>query len=354
MSGQATTRQAANVTVTSATRRYGSYPGGYQIINTSLEATVWAADNPSCKSGFGTPISPGTSIVWSTDGELFLCLGSDTQSVAAGNADVVISYDVQNWQPNPIAIAAAILNSGVIVVDQPVVLNNTTILAGGTRGPYDVSRYNSIALDVESLTAANGYLEILWYTDASMSFLVATDHISWATNTNSQWSGQIPCRSAFVFFIANGVSVGNIIVASNRAIDGIQNALTYSAGGDYNLLRNEQILAANSFGTRVYVYPWYGEVDVVSLTFGGGAASDVALAFENYGNLQPVVGGDLITSTNDAQSTLSTLAGPLQFRSRVQRLGLNGQQLVLLPYNNNGVGNVTIRITVMPVPQTKG
>lgn len=358
--GSNQTRQPSNVTVFPETRRYGSYPAGYQIINTSLTATIWAADNTSCRPGQGTPISPGTSIVWNTDGDLFLCLGNDTQSVTAGTAAVVLSYDIGGWQPDPTAIAAQVLNSGVIIVDQPVKLNDTTLnyLVDPIRGPYNVSKYNSLFVTVLNELFRDGYLELQWYSNAGASTtdLLAVDHISFASSPNSLWQGQIPCRGPYVLARAFNTDIALNLVASNRACDGIQNQTPLNTGGDYGLIaRNQQVLAPNSAGTQFYTPPWFGEVDIYMYSYVGGTTStDVQLFIYNLSCTFPVnLTPDYIIGTADGDSTTVIVGGPLRFRLRKERIALNGNQIFFDVYNNSADPNVVVRTTVVPVPKSK-
>ena len=94
----------------------GSQDAPFRIINLSVDNPVWVSNNPGISGGQGTPISPGTSLQWLNPTELWAVCDSGL------TASIIVTTEIDDWQPDPVAIATAILNSGVIVVDNPTTL----------------------------------------------------------------------------------------------------------------------------------------------------------------------------------------------------------------------------------------
>lgn len=243
-----------NITVTNRVVRIQPYTPPFQIINTNLNATIWAANNPSIQPGVGTSINPGTSLEWSSPGEVFLILGNDTLSVTEGSAAVIISYDVNSWQPSPAAIAAAVINSGVLVIDKPVQLFNN----GNTSdtGALDISRYNSILLELGSNGATT--FTISWENGASNVF---QEYLYCYSPTFAIWRGALPCKGAQVQVTSNAPSSVKL-VASYRTVPAIQNQIPISFN---NLLANFSGSMPTGTGTaNLYSLPYFGEVFVTA------------------------------------------------------------------------------------------
>jgi len=134
-------QQSVVLTVGSNIVSGGSYTPPYRIINNSAKATVWISDNPGMAPGQGTVLYPGTSIGWSRDGSLYLILGDDTLSTDTGEAEIILSYDINDWQPNPVAIAAAALNRQQFF---PAVISSD---ANSDSGTIDGSLFSSVVIN---------------------------------------------------------------------------------------------------------------------------------------------------------------------------------------------------------------
>lgn len=112
------------------------------IINTS-SATVYVAELSSVSPSNGVPVSGGTSLPWTTPGQIWAVL----DPAATAPATVVITGAVSAWQPSPYAIAAAVaaqlLEQGV-----PNVLRSAELFLGQSVSPgapvsVDGSQYAS-------------------------------------------------------------------------------------------------------------------------------------------------------------------------------------------------------------------
>jgi hypothetical protein len=352
-------RQPVNITVRSTPIRGGSYPAGYQIINTSLEATVWVANNPAVAAGSGTPINPGTSIVWNTDGDLWLILGVDTTSVAAGSADIVLSYDVHSWQPNPVAIATAVLNSGVLIIDNPVTLLETTDLgvATNTYGAYDVSRYNSVILRFNLVTAIGTYprsIKVVFTeepvysasSDLNQLYVIQWE-ISQAYTLGIQYSATIPIRGKYCFVWVSGAGNQDIDIALTASYRqsaygslGFGQSLVSGAGiangRSFTLLETLVQIppgggAASSIAT---VPPWHGEVEMQWISNARGISR--MQIYNNAGaatNLNVVVIQPTVPAVNN--HAFDFLAAALS--SGTRRFVMDGRPLRIDAYNEDAV-----------------
>lgn len=298
MSGSNQSRQAVNCTVTRQNKRFGSYPGGYQIINQSLYTTVWASDNPGGAPNQGTPISPGTSIVWASDGDIFLVVGNDATSVdpLLGNSTAlcVLTYDVQNWQPNPVAVAAAVLNSGVIVVDNPVALIADGNKPIGYLSPtIDVSRFQSIALSIQGNAFPPYAVNVTFYATALGTQPLATYQIN---------SGQIgtSVRHTQAFNVVGAFVVVQIVSSTgpiNVSMFGsfrrlTTDALTYVGAptSTYSKLYSERYpaIGAGAAGPlEQFFIPYYGVATVFIFAINGG----VIAANTHFGQFVYGIGG---------------------------------------------------------------
>lgn len=323
-------QQAQNIVVTPQVRRFGSYPGGFQIINNSLYTTVWASDNPSMQSGQGTPISPGTSIVWIRDGDLYLITGNDATStnVLLGNNQslVTISYDVSGWQPNPVAVAAAVLNSGIIIVDNTTtVFANAAVIAAADSGLINVSRYNSLLIGLFSLTGT-GHIEVRWYDATGVNGIAfQKSYVYDASSFNSLI--EFPCLGAYVRIINNTTgNVGMNVYASNRMSDRIR---THTTNNNNNILDSVQNVPAASNGAQVFTNIWWGDVDILMV-----AAAGVARWYmSEVGNCFLIDG--LLESPMTPALNNEALAGAA-FNYKKMRVSCFGKQLALMPANNTG------------------
>lgn len=242
--------------------RAGSYSGPFQIINPSADAaTVWVADNAGLQIGQGTPVYPGTSLTWNKDGDLWaVAEDSGTQ--------IIISYDVSDWEPNPAALAVQILNSGVLIIDQPDVLLNDTIAGPGTTSRIDVSRYQSISVNISAAALAAGVSNTIsvayYYTDdpSELAFAWKTVELTAVGGLpGSQWFATIPVVGSHIaLFVWQATSFAVSIVGSHRPQETMDQTIAPEDGT--NFWKEALPVIANN-GTASYIIPpWFGEVQV--------------------------------------------------------------------------------------------
>lgn len=192
VNGRQLDRAPVNATVTNVVPvRLAAFGGRYQVCNLSSSATVWLSNDSTAKDGVGTPLAPGASLVREVQGELWAALGADAQSVAAGRCTVVLDPMIEQWS-NPVATALAILNSGVIVIDQqttlvPAQLNNPAVT---TLTNIDVSRYRSIYVRF-LYVAGSGSITFTWF-DSTGAIQLGQDAYSWVSGDNVNCSLHIP------------------------------------------------------------------------------------------------------------------------------------------------------------------
>lgn len=280
------------VTVTNKISRIQPYVAPYLIINQNLFATVWAANNAGLSPGGGTPIPPGTSVPWTSSGDIFFVLGNDAPSVAQGSAAIIISYDASNWVPSPVAIATAILNAGVLIIDQPVTILNTSGTAGSTSGPFDVSKYQSleIAHTITSPTSAL-LLTINFYSDAAATTLVKSIPVNWSNSgvAGLFWRSRIPVHASYVTFVITEI-FGNwtlSVVASNRSTpqpfeQQVRGAGTGVFTTDHAILDAIGTLpSGNNIG--ISTIPWFGLLYIEAIITGFAASGNCLLDYDVLG-----------------------------------------------------------------------
>jgi hypothetical protein len=246
-------QQSVTLRVTPNIIRGGSYPAGYQIINTSLQATIWVSPNAGMSSGQGTPVYPGTSLVWNTDNNLFLILGNDAQSVAAGFADIILSYDTQNWQPNPIAIATAVINSGVLIVDSPVeIITNNIYSTAGVATVYDVSRYSSLQMYVNPSAGTT-----LTFEFSGDSLFLNPIRRYPIVGGSGAWRATFPVEGKYFRIVGSGIAnYGCQCFASYRQVTGLKQSVPTT-----NLIVAASLSVPATNFTRISTPPWWGEVE---------------------------------------------------------------------------------------------
>jgi len=333
-----------NYTVLTSASRAGSYDGPYQIINRSLEFAIWAAGNPSVSVGTGTVIYPGTSATWEQDGDLWLI-------PEGGTAEVTISYDVSTWQPNPIAIATAILNSGVIVVDNPVEFFANLVLTGNPTDLFDISRYQSISVDFNAFPnpivtkELNVYIE--WYESENLGTLIATQLVQFIPGADTpKWSAQLPCIGAFVRFSCVGQAGSSCLVqavASHRSVDTMTQTIYENSTGTVSpwlyirtdAINNGQNIANNYWG------PWYGEIEctIDFATAGPPGANSVV----SYNSWIPGAPGLLAAELIDNRWLVTPFGMSMQ-----TRFAMAGSMMQASIVNGTGV-NTTFYFKVKPL-----
>jgi hypothetical protein len=127
---------------------YAAGPGSpLVVINTSGDV-AYLAGNSSVGPSNGVPLAPGTSIPWTTPGQVWAV----ADPAAAAAVTVVITGAIAVWTPSPAAIAAAtaiaLAESGIpITASETVLAFNTTLNVAKT---YPIATYNSLILLVET------------------------------------------------------------------------------------------------------------------------------------------------------------------------------------------------------------
>lgn len=136
----------------------------FMVINDSPGTVIWCDNDSSVTVGNGTPLYGGTSLRW-TYPQLWI--------VGEEEADVIVTSDVDQWEADPVAVATAILNSGQLIVDDPIQVFLGGFGSSGT-GEFDVSKYQtvSITMNCGGLTSVtNPTVVRLRFTSAGQTVL---------------------------------------------------------------------------------------------------------------------------------------------------------------------------------------
>jgi hypothetical protein len=225
--GQGATLQSnppINITVTSSVVpiRIGMpYQAPYLITNLSAVSTVWVGTDSSVRSGNGMQIPPGGFLTRNVPGELWACL--DSASTVA--AQIVLDVTSSNWGGNPAAIATAILNSGVILTDNPVTLLSTAITSG-TLGPIDVSTFQTIILSTvpSGVIGTNRTVYLEWQSSAGV--ILAQEQWAWVVGDTQIVRTSLPIKGNVLFITVSGGGANSqsvTVVGSHRPFDAYMN-----------------------------------------------------------------------------------------------------------------------------------
>lgn len=335
------------VTVTNKISRIQPYVAPYLIINQNLFATVWAANNAGLSPGGGTPIPPGTSVPWTSGGDIFFVLGNDAPSVAQGSAAIIISYDASNWVPSPVAIATAILNSGTLVIDNPTPIvgpvasfgPNTTSIA------YDVSHFNSLLVTVQQgIITADSSFWIDWSPDGT-TWSTTYPAQTWEMKLigGAQIKAIVPCVAKFFRIGCTNTTLVITIIASYRTVQQTRQFLPASSPALPVLLETSSFVAVGGTSAIAYVPPWFGDVHI-EFQADTGAATNAeglfSLSISNTGT------GQVIVVACDGTNGSYRYFGRTYNRIRIP---LWGAQLGISAVNTSGANAATFRATVIPV-----
>lgn len=304
--------------------RAGVYKPPYTIIS-PLDSTVpgvrtptvWIADNAGLQVGLGTPLYPGTSLTWTQEGELWVV--SDTPT------DIIVSYDVEDWQPDPasiaVATATALITSGIVLVDNPVVLfsANLTAANGRTTGWIDISRYQSLSIQLAEIAASAGtfdscQIEFSNDNGVTISMVRTIETFDVNPNIGSTWRANIPASGTFVRISSSLTSTNYALklTGSNRPRSNIeQSVIDYNA----NITPDFYYALINPFpigmAQSIMFGPWYGEIELVGSCVLGGAF--VAGSINNFVSKRNDVTGAFNAtyrmSTTSIPSYVATLVG---------------------------------------------
>lgn len=236
----------------------------YTVINTSTEDTVWIADNAGIQVGLGTPLYPGASFTWEKQGDIF--------AISEGPVvDIITTNDVADWEPNPIAIATAILNSGVLLVDNPVVAFSGVLEDSTPTDFIDVSRYQSaqVGLNLDVINTVPPYVLVedwmLLPNGITMQLLKQTQVLfTDSTNDADQFQANFPLYGSHFRLSSVDGDFNATVTLSHRPQEEIscriQNSNTIA---DHSYLWSQTgftILAGATYTARFG--PWFGAVTV--------------------------------------------------------------------------------------------
>ena len=306
--------------------------GPFFIVNSSFQATVWVGDTRNISDGHGVPLYPGTGMNWigsQGTGETWAILGQDTNSVGQ-SAGVIVGLPVTDWQPNPIAVATAVLNSGVILVDQPAIIASLS-LNGGTSyqsSVFNISTYQSIVVRVvRSGTPAHTFdLNFNWL-DAPLGNILGVDSYRWTSADVTGMQTTIPCRGAFLTVSVQtapaAVSADTVIILGSHrpwnslmSVPGLGHTSGLGVPDSYgSRLLCTAVNAAVASGGQLTATPtdrYDGPIIITAISFGAAAAAPHLLegvdAITGFGFAydQPV--GQLALAANRAVSTLHAVA----------------------------------------------
>lgn len=258
---------------TSPIRIAGTNDPPFRIINLGLEGSVWLSRNSGMLAGQGTPLHPGTSVLWTEKTELY-AIADPTYTV-----NITLTSDVEDWQPDPAAIAAAVLNSGVLVIDNPTLLYSDTITVGTSTPRLDVSRYQSVIVVAQKLVSPAS-------VDISLdSFMTLgggptmRKGIKWGSNSSQIVNLRLPAYLRYfgVEHIAGGGSgVALQIVGSHRDCQEIDQQSVISITDIGYLLDTTGLTINNGVTHQAFLPPWFGEIEI-DVTMVAGAVGGSSL-----------------------------------------------------------------------------
>lgn len=239
--------------------RAGRYDGPYTIINYDANAgTVWVADNAGLAPGQGTPIYPGTSLIWEKSGDLWVVGENNT-------TQIILSYDTSMWQPNPAAIAAAILNSGVLIIDDPIRIANGQVLTAGQTIDADISKYQSLILSVSGRPGNTSSSEVaIRYPSTGLA-----KRISMAANALG-WSGVLPLLGEDLQIAALNGGVTVTATLSHRPYVNSYQVIPGAAPTFY-LVKNSAFVANGASTFLPPMRPFFGDLDIRATAVLSGA-----------------------------------------------------------------------------------
>lgn len=239
-----------------------------RIINIGVLGTVWLSENAGIKIGQGTPLNPGTSFTWLRDTEIFAVAD------ISDPVRIIVTEEVDDWQPDPAAIAAAVLNAGVLVIDKPETLTTDTLNAsnGFTTGRFDVSRFQSLSLLLTTTALSGGVNDyvLLDFARTATSSPILRRAIEFVNNSPSggTWVANLPISTAF-FEISSpsNTEVQTVVIASHRPQESIEQGVQTAVINQLPFTwyrRNIGTIAANTGFATPFFGPWLGQVEVMA------------------------------------------------------------------------------------------
>lgn len=203
------------ITSSSAAVRVGDY-GPALIMNLDAQATVWIGRNGDVTSTRGVPVPAGQSVPW-VGGELWAILGADTQSLASGSATIVVTTYVHDWQ-NQAVIATAVLNSGVVQVDNPAILLAGTMNANDTR-TLAVSTWQCVTLITSPAGVTGTQRQVVLNWEDSSGDVVSQDSYKWSLSPDTTLVLEtLPCRGSQLVIqcLGGGANTQSVIVVASH------------------------------------------------------------------------------------------------------------------------------------------
>lgn len=309
----------------------------YTIINLSVDSTVWIADNPGMAIRQGTPLYPGTSIKWTRPGDLWM--------IADVACQVVVSYDVEDWQPNPAAIAAAILNSGVLIIDRPINLFNGATVDTGN---LDISRYQSLSLGISPPAAGTYGTARVLFLD-TIGVIIDTIDLQFAPMTIPVgWFAEVPAAGSHVRIITSyATNVG--VTASNRP----KSHMTQNIGGSlppvdpsrgYGLWTEGAALIGPGISYNADIRPWFGEIEINCIINAAGAVGNSACVVTEWTPSVPAGGYQLAMGRQFGGTVLTAYAS----YGEQLKYNMNGSSIRIQVFNGFP-GNANVRLFVRAV-----
>jgi hypothetical protein len=238
---------------TSPVRIAGSTDAPFRVINLGT-STVWVSDNSGLIPGAGTPIYGGTSLQWVKPSQLW--------AIADTTSEILVTTEIDDWVGDPtaasIAIATQILNTGVIIVDNPVPLLTQALTGPGLSGAVDISKFQSLDVSVSLVTAAGGTDEIdLLFTDSGTTTYRTSLNF---TVVGHVWTAQIPCYgNQLQFSIPFGSRFNMYVAGSHRQVSQVRQRIDVAGQPQVDLVFGAPSLVGAST-TSFIAPPWHGRL----------------------------------------------------------------------------------------------
>jgi hypothetical protein len=260
------------------------------IINESRTATVWCSGNPGMSPGQGTVINPGTFVNWTQPGDVYLILGTDVRSTDVGVAHCTVSYDVNQWSPDPVAIAASALSR------QQLIATFTPTAPTVIQTVIDGSLFSSLLVSVQPPLSGNNIYSFYIYFFQTLAD--ATNFVNPYWQQQWRWYNpsingnavplrvSVPIEAPYIKMQVAGGAAGAWIIkstlntvpanhikyelsANNFTPPGVNGALVDVSGGVIAPAGNVNILSS---------VPYLGEVEITAEMDYGAAIAAGALA----------------------------------------------------------------------------
>lgn len=295
MPGYTTYRAPTEYAVTSDTpvRIASRQDAPIRVINTGVLGAVWLSENAGIKAGQGTPLNPGTSFTWLRETEIFAIAD-------IGTVKIIVTEEVDDWQPDPAAIAAAVLNAGVLVIDDPELIFDSTRIGVANNisatPNIDVSRFQSVLIELEILqlgsTGGRNAAQVSFDDDGNLN--IVQSYTVQFEEVGQQWIAEVPATASSVEIVwYDDTHVHVTMLGSHRAVPKLRQRISrttrFSANGEIplNILFETDGVDIAPGGNKEYVLPpWHGEVEMHIRTFtAGGLANPPHLQYRQRSSL---------------------------------------------------------------------